>query len=175
MECHTGMEGQCMPSRTLHNFNLNLVPSGQLISRPPAKPLIVLYLYEYNWYSGPVSNHCQSLKCIDFNLPQLCSSNSLLFILCWNPLSVKEKIISLSEFQKDTRHIYPVIFAAVSFTERAVKTTSVNAGCFNRSWLSRSWRKVLYVSHNLWNMGFGSKNQILKRVWTKWTMQRLDW
>lgn len=30
VECHFGLEGQCMPSRTLHNFSFNLVPLGSL-------------------------------------------------------------------------------------------------------------------------------------------------
>ena len=36
---------------------------------------------------------------------------------------------------------------------RAVKTTSINAGCINRSWLPRSWKEMVYVNHNLVQCG----------------------
>ena len=117
MECYSVLEGQYMPSRTLHNFNLMWSHLGSVFPDLQANLWLCFSFMSCNWYSGAVSIHCWSLEYIDFNLLQLCSSHSLLFILCWNPLSVKEKIISVSEFQNDTRHIYPVVFAAGSFTE----------------------------------------------------------
>lgn len=43
----------------------------------------------HNSYLGTVSICHQGLKLINFNLSWLCCGDSLLFILCWNPLSIK--------------------------------------------------------------------------------------
>lgn len=148
----TGPDGQVLTSRTLHNFNYVWFHLDSLFPDLQPNPWLNFTFMSCYWYSRPVSIHCWSLKCIDFNLPQQCSRNSLVFILCWNPLSVKEKIVSISEFQKDTV-TYILSYLLQSPLLRAVKTTSINAGCINRRWLPRSWKEVIYVSHNLGEYG----------------------
>lgn len=104
MECHIGLEGKYMPSRTLQNFNLNLVSSEQFISRPPGKPMIELDLYELQLIfqasvSSSLKSNASTLICLD------CAVVFLYFYSVLESIKCKKKIISISEFQKDTCHI----------------------------------------------------------------------